>query len=135
MKDLISREALNEVENKYRDELLRKNAYIQELEESLKAALGGKELVHKPADASTIWMEAIISGRTKEGLVNLRWGNMTAQLSIEAARQHAFDVLNTAEAAQSDAFLYHLFVEKLHANEAGFYSIIQDFRAYRERKS
>lgn len=81
----------------------------------------------------TIFMEAIVSGRTRQGMVNIRWGFLSAQLTVEQTRKHAIDLLRTAEAAQSDAFLHWLLVDKFKANEAGVAGVMEDFRAYRER--
>lgn len=123
-----------EVENKYRDELRRKDGYIADLEEQLKVALAGKVPEGKPADASTIWVESIISNRTKEGLVNIRWGNMSAQLSVKEARDHAIGILEAAEAATTDALLYDYFLNKLHSSPEMFAGFLADFRAAREAR-
>jgi len=129
-----ARERFAAVENKYRDELARKDGYIKQLEQQLREALDGKVPEEVIAIAGTIYMEAIISGRTKEGMVNLRWGFMSAQLTVEETRAHATDLLRTAEAAQTDGFLYWLLTEKFKANPAGVAGVIEDFRNYRERK-
>ena len=127
----MNEEILSEVENKYRDELHRKDAYIKQLEAQLKEALAGKVPADKIADASTIWVESIISNRTKAGLVNIRWGNMSAQLSVKAARAHAMGILEAAEAADTDALLYRYFTTKLGSTPEMFAGFIQDFRAAR----
>lgn len=129
-----ARERFTAIENKYRDELRRREGYIQQLEQQLREALAGKVPDEIIATAGTIYMEAIISNRTKEGMVNLRWGFMSAQLTVEETRAHAIELLKTAEAAQSDSFLHWLLTEKFKANPAGVAGVIEDFRAYRERK-
>lgn len=78
-----ARERFAAVENKYRDELARKDGYIKQLEQQLREALAGKVPDEVIATAGTIYMEAIISARTKQGMVNLRWGFMSAQLTVQ----------------------------------------------------
>lgn len=134
MKHRQTNQRFAEVENKYRDELRRKDGYIKELEERLRVALDGKVPEGMTADASAIWVEAILSGRTKKGLVNIRWGNMSAQLSVADARQHAFGILEAAEGAQTDEFIAEYFVTALGATPEMMAGFLQDFRAFRERK-
>lgn len=127
------REQFAAVENKYRDELRRKDGIIATLEKQLREALEGKVPEEMIGTVETIFMEAIVSGRTRQGMVNIRWGFLSAQLTVEQTRKHAIDLLRTAEAAQSDAFLHWLLVDKFKANEAGVAGVMEDFRAYRER--
>ena len=108
---------------------------IKELEAQIKAALAGKVPADKTADASTIWVESIISNQTKEGLVNIRWGNLSAQLSVKEAHDHAYGILQAAEAAQTDAVLFDYFTNTLGSTPEMFAKFIQDFRAMRERKT
>lgn len=118
--------------NQLQDELNRQRAYITELEAQLKTALAGQVPEHHTADASTIWMEPIISHRTKEGLVNLRWGNLSAQLPVAKAREHALSLLQIAEAAETDAFLFQYFTWHMKVRPERMGQVLQAFRAYRE---
>jgi hypothetical protein len=63
-------------------------------------------ITNKKSDAGVLWVESLISGRTMEPLVEIHWGDAKAQMSVDEARQHALAVLECAEAAVSDAFVF-----------------------------
>lgn len=120
--------------NQLQDELHRVRAQNADLQKQLTQALAGQVPEHEVADPGTIWIEPILSHRTKGGMVNLRWGNLSAQMEVAQAREHAHGILQAAEAAETDAFLYEHFTNNLKASAAMFTAFLQDFRAFRERK-
>lgn len=120
--------------NQLQDELQRVRAQNADLQKQLTQALAGQVPEHEVADPGTIWIEPILSHRTKGGMVNLRWGNLSAQLEVGQAREHAHSILQAAEAAETDAFLYEYFTQTLGATTEMFGAMLRDFRALRERK-
>lgn len=120
--------------NQLQDELKRRGEQIADLEARLKEALAGKVPEERMGTVSTIWMESIVSSKTGEGKVNLRWGNLSAQMSVQEARDHAFAILETAEAAQTDAFLAEYFMGEKNLRPEKVMKLIGRFRHYRERK-
>lgn len=56
----------------------------------------------------TIWMESGISVFDRQPFVALYWGDERCQMSPAEVRAHALRLLETAEAAESDALLYRV---------------------------
>lgn len=56
--------------------------------------------------SGVIGVQSIVSMRTREPLVLITWGDQSGQLSPDEARQHALRILECAEAAESDAFVF-----------------------------
>lgn len=126
----MTEEAFNQIQ----DELTRAQGVIKELQKQLVQALTGKVPEHQVADPGTIWVEPIVSHRNGEGKVNLRWGNLSAQFSVGEAREHAHGIIEAAEAAETDAFLCEYFEKSLGLSKGKMGAILQEFRAFRERK-
>lgn len=126
----ITEEAFNQVQ----DELRRTRAQIDVLQKQLTEALAGKVPAHQVADPGTIWVETILSHRTKTGLVNLRWGNLAAQLSPAQTRDHAHHLLAVADAADLEGALYG-FITGGGGTEEIALDIISQWRAFRDERS
>ena len=81
---------------------------------------------------------SMVSGRTLEPFVQISWGNYHAQLTPEEARAHALIILECAEAAESDAFVFRWLTRDLigtAADEAGeMQRIMDEFRQFREAR-
>lgn len=95
----------NDSINQLRDDLSRQQSRIRELEHQLADAANGKLPAQEQLDPDLIWTESIVSSSSGEPVVVLRWFTHLAQLNVEQARDLAFALLDTAEAAKSDAFL------------------------------
>jgi hypothetical protein len=93
---------------------------------------------NKQDDNSTIWVNSIVSGRTFEPLVEIVWGDKRAQLSLEEARSHALYIIECAEAAESDAFVFQWLTRDVIGNSQdaseNFQQIIQEFKQFREAR-
>ena len=93
----------------------------------------------KSEAGETIWAKSIVSGRTFMPLVELEWGKKTAQLDIEEARELALHILEAAEAAVSDAFVFHwLTKDTIGTTEdakANFDAVIEEFTKFRESRT
>lgn len=85
-------------------------------------------------DEETIWITSLVSSRTKEGVVELNWGDKKAQLSPEEARKHALKILECADAAETDAFIVEFFVKRLGQEFDKALMILQDFRSFRDER-
>jgi hypothetical protein len=85
----------------------------------------GEEIIH---------ITSLVSSRTKEGVVELNWGDKKAQFSPEEARKHALKILECADAAETDAFIVDFFVKRLGQKFEQSLRILQDFRAFREER-
>ena len=90
-------------------------------------------------DAGFIEVVNIVSGRTFEPLVQLKWGEKEGQLSVREARDHAARILEVAEAAESDAFVFHWLTRDIIQTEGekgeAWDRIIQEFKAFREART
>ena len=85
-----------------------------------------------PADM--IMVSSIVSQATREGIVQVQWGAKACQFSVASARQLGIQLLECAEAAETDAAIFHIFTEKVKAEEHVAYGILQDIRDYREEQ-
>lgn len=86
-----------------------------------------------------LWAESIVSGRNFEPLVNVRLGEkMIGQFPPEGARQYAGQLLEAAEAAESDAFVFKWLTRDVIGtfddDSANFQEIMDEFRTFREAR-
>lgn len=81
-----------------------------------------------------IEITTIVSARTHEPFVVLGWGDERGQLTPTEARQHARRVLEAAEAADQDAFLFSWLRERIGAAEEHRYAVLAEFRAWRAKR-
>ena len=80
----------------------------------------------------------ILSGRTFEGLVEIKVGLEYVQLSIDDARQHARYVFEAAEAAESDAFVFKWLTKDIvgdkQAEGDNLKVVMAEFQKFREAR-
>lgn len=80
----------------------------------------------------------IVSGRTMEPLVEIRLGIERAQLTVTDARQHAQYILEVAEAAESDAFVFQWLHRDIIGddkdNKENWEKLIAEFQAFRDAR-
>src|SRR5262245_46491786 len=88
--------------------------------------------------AGEIGVKSIISNRTFQPLVEMSWGDLKAQLSLDEARQHAMYILECAEAAESDAFVFQLLTRDIIGTDEdqlkNWNKMIMEFQAFREAR-
>jgi hypothetical protein len=86
------------------------------------------------ADSQTehpdILMQSTVS-TTGRPSVQLKWGDMTGQLTPEEARDHALHVLECAEAAIHDAAFLRWAVEKSESPLEAAYQVLFELRRFR----
>ena len=77
---------------------------------------------------------SLIASRDLRPFVSIRWGQMACQLTPEEARQHAYGILEAAEAAESDSIMIRFLQEKVGLEKADLSQILQEFRIFRGQK-
>jgi hypothetical protein len=88
----------------------------------------------KDPEKNTIWVTSLVSAKTGEGIVDFRWGETHAQLTVAEARNHAAGVYEVAEAAETDAFIVEFFEKELNCDRDKAIGILRAFRGYREKR-
>lgn len=77
----------------------------------------------------------LVSGRTKEPVVQIVFRRDVAQLTVAEARQAALHLLECAEAAEQDAFMFWFASHRVAAgNERVGAELIREFREWRHRR-
>lgn len=96
-------------------------------------------VTNKPEGVGNIFVSSIVSGRTMEPLVEIQWGDRKAQVGLEEARNHALHILECAEAAESDAFVFGWLTRDIigtaEDERENFRQIIEEFKRFREARS
>lgn len=79
-----------------------------------------------------LYLESVVSAQTGEPRVNLTWeSTRLGQLSVEEARQHALAVLEVAEAAEQDAFLFRWLQKVVGLSPQKAVLVLGEFRSTR----
>lgn len=81
-------------------------------------------------DPIPFFAESIFGAKTKQGIVQIQWGDFKIQLSILDAKKVAYMILECCEAAATDQALYHLF-EKMNLPIEILAMLLQEMRANR----
>jgi hypothetical protein len=93
----------------------------------------------KTTDEGMLFVTSIVSGRTFEPLVQIQWGDKSCQMGLNEAREHALGILEAAEAAESDAFVFHWLMRDIVGTEQdeqeNFQRVIAEFKAFREERA
>ena len=122
--------------NQLLDDLRRKDRHIWQLERKLEAALAGRLPEPIELRSDSFLLQSLVSARTGEPLVNLRWSYGVAQLSRAQARELAANLLSAAEAALSDACLSRFLVERVGLQETRHIGqLLVELREFRDRFS
>ena len=83
-------------------------------------------------DNDTINISSVVSQRDFRPFVQLRWGDQGCQLTPDEARQHAYSILNAANAAETDAIMVLFLREKVGLKDGvNIAAILNDFRELR----
>lgn len=95
-------------------------------------------ITNKKENAGEMWVSSIVSGRTFEPLVEITWGDKKAQFGLKEAREHALYILECAEAAESDAFVFKWLTRDVigtaEDEKGNFDQIIAEFKKFREAR-
>jgi hypothetical protein len=83
----------------------------------------------------TLWAYSIFGVETRKGLVKLvRDKEVIATVSPAEARDWALNILQAAEAAETDEFMWAFFTGTIGIDENKAAQVLVDFRKYREKK-
>jgi hypothetical protein len=78
-------------------------------------------------------INAIFGLKTKQALIEILWYGHKLQVHSDSAKEHAIQLLEAAEAAESDAFFYHFLENKVGFSKEESYPLIQEFFLFRHR--
>ncbi len=82
-----------------------------------------------------LWAYSIFGAQLRKGLVKLVHDkNVIAMMTPAEARSWAMNILEAAEAAETDEFLMEVFKEKVGLDDAHAVAVLADFRKHRESK-
>jgi len=87
---------------------------------------------NQQVDPSMLMVNSMVSARTREPMIRLRWFTFVAQIGPEQAKELAFNSLDAAEAAQSDAFVMQ-FMSKVAGDPEAGAQIVGQFRKFRRQ--
>ena len=82
--------------------------------------------------ASLIMVESYLSSSTLKGNVKLSWGNQIGELTPDQARAHARLIMECAEAAEQDEFLFTWLYSIGVEDVAARVEVLKQFREYRD---
>lgn len=118
---------------------LRRVLKAQTLHEARKAASGALEITFTPPEEAHIGVASGFGHNTKQPFVTFSLANPTEsanptiQMTTQEARQIAIQILEAADAAESDGFLIGWLQEGTDISDAQLGRLIAEFRAYRAR--
>jgi hypothetical protein len=79
------------------------------------------------------YVGVIFGFNTRQAIVSLQWQDLSLQLEPDDARQHALQILECAEASESDLFLYSFLQDTIDASLDEAHILIRDFQLFRQR--
>ncbi len=79
-------------------------------------------------------IESGYGGKTKQPFVSLLYSDTVIQVSPPKAREIALMLLESAEAAEQDAFLMEWAQEEVNTGEQGAARLLNEFRLWRKRR-
>lgn len=82
-----------------------------------------------------LWHQTGVNTKGEPFVQLLRGGKVIGQMSPEQARDHAHAILEAAEAAEQDAFIYDWVLNKVGGGPAQAGGLLVDFRKYRAERS
>ena len=87
----------------------------------------------EPLPDNIIWHQSGINLKGEPFVQLLRGTQVVGQMTPQEARDHAQAIIEAAEAAEQDAFLWSFAHEKLELTDQQAYGLIIEFRKFRER--
>lgn len=81
-----------------------------------------------------IFVNSIVSNKTGEGFVQVMWNGKAGQLTVTEAKQLGMQFLVCAEAAESDAGVVHVLMNKIGTTFDVAMGILTHIREYREER-
>lgn len=115
----------------FANDLTRMALRNQELERQLADAMNGQLPEDQQVDPSMIMVSSMVSSRTLEPMIMLRWFTFVAQIGIDQARELALSLLDATEAAKTDAFLMRFMSEAPGCGPEAGARLVAQFREFR----
>lgn len=81
-----------------------------------------------------ILVTSLVGYKTGEPLVELAWGDQKGQLSSAEARAHAYRILQAADAAESDLFIWRFMTDTIGVSTDAAARVITEFRKFRDAR-
>lgn len=83
------------------------------------------------SDENVIWHQSGVNRQGEPFVQLIRGTEVIAQMSIGQARDHGAAMIESAEAAEQDAFLVHWLKAKVGVGDPEAAGMLKDFRDYR----
>lgn len=118
---------------------LRRILNVQTLHEARKIASQAIEITFHPPEPGILHTSSGFGHNTRQPFVEIGLANPTEsanpmiQVSAAQARQFALQILEAADAAESDGFVLTWLSETAELSEGQGAQVLQEFRAYREK--
>jgi hypothetical protein len=84
-----------------------------------------------PTDERIIHVESVVRSQDLTPAVRFKWGDLSADLTPNEARVHAFIILEAADAAMTDSFLATYLRDKVHVGPNEIAGVLSDLRSFR----
>lgn len=92
------------------------------------------EFVRQGRSPLPIGLEVIFGYHTRKGLINVPWYGGAEKWEPMQAIEHAILLIETAEAAESDAYFRWFLMDRLEMDPAEAYPLIAEFQTFRDRR-
>lgn len=89
----------------------------------------------EPTQDNVFWSEAIYGAITGEPMVKINYSGQSMMMDTDSARRVAKDIIDTAHAADADAFVVSFFRDKLGAPLDQAVGMLREFREWRVERS
>ena len=88
-----------------------------------------------PSQDNVFWSEAIYGAITGQPMVKLSFAGRSTIVDTDSARRIAKDIIDTAHAADGDAFVVEFFQEECGFDQAVAVQMLGKFRDWRIKRS
>lgn len=102
------------------------------LDKEEKLAVGLLQLIRDVRAPLPPDIEPIFGHNTQKPLIKYRWGSAEGTLEMDTAKHHAQILLEVAEAAETDSFMYK-FSDKVGLEKKEMAFILQEFALFRQQ--
>lgn len=86
-------------------------------------------------DSETINITSVVSARNNMPFVQMKWGDMGCQMTPDEAREHAYGILDAANAAETDSIMLRFLADKIGVETQDAADVLREFRTFREQKT
>lgn len=82
----------------------------------------------------TLWASSGYGANTRQPFVTIHWKDVVQQLSPEKAREFAMSILEAAEAAEQDAFMFEFTQKACDFDDQAAAALLNEYRLWREKR-